>query len=239
MPASIVINQKRFGGNARSTVGTATDIYALLRLLYSRFGTPFVGYSDVFSFNNPQGMCPDCEGLGKTKTILVDRLIDKEKSLNEGAILFPTFRPGEVRWKRYVCTGLFDNDKKLKLFTEEEMDTLLYKAGFKPPNPTEGWPPTSFYEGVVPRIKRTFLHKDSSRDAERYKEVIDRIYPVDPRTAGTDGYGCDRQAAYPSDRDRARVFKPEPRIIQPVGRRTAAGQACVRTGRQRQCVRAG
>ncbi|WP_248924983.1 ATP-binding cassette domain-containing protein [Paenibacillus hamazuiensis] len=175
LPASIVINQKRFGGNARSTVGTATDIYALLRLLYSRFGTPFVGYSDVFSFNNPQGMCPDCEGLGKTKAILVDRLIDKEKSLNEGAILFPTFRPGEVRWKRYVCTGLFDNDKKLKLFTEEEMDTLLYKAGFKPPNPTEGWPPTSFYEGVVPRIKRTFLHKDSSRDAERYKEEIDRI----------------------------------------------------------------
>lgn len=174
LPAVIVMNQKRIGGNARSTVGTVTDIYALLRLLFSRIGTPFVGYSDVFSFNNPQGMCPDCEGLGKVKDINVGRLIDREKSLNEGAILFPTFMPGDVRWKRYVCTGLFDNDKKLKDYTDEEMDTLLHKSGFKPPNPTEGWPPTSLYEGVIPRIKRTYLYKDS-RDAKRYQEAIDRI----------------------------------------------------------------
>ncbi|UFJ40849.1 excinuclease ABC subunit UvrA [Brevibacillus humidisoli] len=174
LPVAIVINQKRIGGNRRSTVGTVTDIYALLRRLFSRFGTPFVGYSDVFSFNNPQGMCPECEGLGTAKTIHVDRLIDKEKSLNEGAILFPTFRPGEVRWKRYVCTGLFDNDKKLRDYTEDEWDTLLYKTGFKPPNPTKDWPPTSLYEGVVPRIKRTFLDKDS-RDSVRYKEAIDFV----------------------------------------------------------------
>ncbi|HZG82679.1 MAG TPA: excinuclease ABC subunit UvrA, partial [Brevibacillus sp.] len=69
LPAVIVMNQKRIGGNARSTVGTVTDIYALLRLLFSRFGIPFVGYSDVFSFNNPQGMCPECEGLGKSKAV--------------------------------------------------------------------------------------------------------------------------------------------------------------------------
>ncbi|MEF3305081.1 excinuclease ABC subunit UvrA [Paenibacillus sp. GYB003] len=174
LPVAIVIDQKRIGGNARSTVGTATDIYALLRLLFSRFGTPFVGYSDAFSFNNPQGMCPECEGLGKAKAVRVDRLLDKEKSLHEGAILFPTFRPGDFRWKRYVSSGLFDNDKKLKHFTEEEMDTLLYKSGFKPPHPTKDWPPTSLYEGVVPRIKRTFLDKDS-RDSARYKEAIDRV----------------------------------------------------------------
>lgn len=174
LPVSIVINQKRLGGNARSTVGTATDIYALLRLLFSRQGEPFVGYSDVFSFNNPQGMCPECEGLGKAKTILIDRLIDKEKSLNEGAILFPTFQPGDFRWKRYTATGLFDNDKKLKDYTEEEMDTLLYKTGFKPANPTKEWPPTSLYEGVVPRIKRSFLDKDG-RDNALYKDAIKRI----------------------------------------------------------------
>lgn len=174
LPAVIVMNQKRIGGNARSTVGTVTDIYALLRLLFSRFGIPFVGYSDVFSFNNPQGMCPECEGLGKSKAVNIDRLIDREKSLNEGAILFPTFRPGDFRWKRYVSTGLFDNDKKLKDYTEDEMDTLLYKTGFKPAHPTKDWPPTSLYEGIVPRIKRTFLNKDS-RDAARYKEAIDRI----------------------------------------------------------------
>ncbi|WNQ12816.1 excinuclease ABC subunit UvrA [Paenibacillus aurantius] len=174
LPAAIVMNQKKIGGSARSTVGTVTDIYALLRLLFARFGRPFVGYSDVFSFNNPQGMCTECEGLGKVSTVNVDRLIDREKSLNEGALLFPTFMPGDVRWKRYVCTGLFDNDKKLKNYTDEKMDTLLYKSGFKPPHPTKGWPPTSLYEGVVPRIKRTFLNKDS-RNAARYKEAIARI----------------------------------------------------------------
>lgn len=174
LAAAIVINQRRIGGNGRSTVGTATDIYALLRLLFSRFGRPFAGYSDIFSFNNPQGMCPECEGLGKVKTVHPERLLDKEKSLNEGAIEFPTFRPGDFRWKRYVCTGLFDNDKKIKDYTEDELDTLLYKTGFKPPNPTKEWPPTSYYEGVVPRIKRTFLNRDS-RDVARYKDAIDRV----------------------------------------------------------------
>ncbi|WP_235613204.1 excinuclease ABC subunit UvrA [Paenibacillus sp. LC231] len=174
LSVAIVVNQKRIGGNARSTVGTITDIHSLLRLLFSRIGRPFVGYSDFFSFNNPQGMCPHCEGLGKVNSFRIENLIDKEKSLNEGPIRFPTFRPGEFRWKRYVATGLFDNDKKLKDYTEEEWDTLLYKTGFKPPNPTEEWPPTSYYEGIIPRLERTFLSKDS-RDARTYREAIDQV----------------------------------------------------------------
>lgn len=174
LSVAIVISQKRIGGNARSTVGTITDIYSLLRLLFSRIGNPFVGYSDVFSFNNPMGMCPKCEGLGKVDTINVERLFDKNKSLNEGAILFPTFEPGGWRWKRYVCTGLFDNDKKLKDYSSDEWNTLLYKTGFKPPNPTNGWPTTSKYEGIVPRIERTFLNKES-REAKLYKEEIDYV----------------------------------------------------------------
>ncbi|WML32934.1 excinuclease ABC subunit UvrA [Clostridium sp. OS1-26] len=174
LSVAIVISQKRIGGNARSTVGTITDIYSLLRLLFSRIGKPFVGYSDVFSFNNPMGMCPKCEGLGKVDTINVERLFDKNKSLNEGAILFPTFEPGGWRWKRYVCTGLFDNDKKLKDYSSDEWDTLLYKTGFKPPNPTDGWPTTSKYEGIVPRIERTFLNKES-REAKLYKAEIDYV----------------------------------------------------------------
>lgn len=174
LSVAIIINQKRIGGNARSTVGTITDIYSLLRLLFARIGKPFVGYSDMFSFNNPKGMCPKCEGLGTVKIFNIDRLIDNQKSLNEGAIQFPTFRPGEFRWKRYVCTGLFNNDKKLRNYTENEWDTLLYKTGFKPPNPTEGWPTTSKYEGVIPRIERAFLSKEC-RDAALYKEDIDYV----------------------------------------------------------------
>lgn len=174
LPVAIIINQRRIGGNSRSTVGTITDIYSLLRLLFSRIGQPYVGEAEVFSFNNPQGMCPRCEGLGIAKEMDTQQLIDREKSLNEGAIRFPTFRPGDFRWKRYVCTGLFDNDKKLKDYTEDEWDTLLYKSGFKPPHPTEGWPTTSMYEGVIPRITRSFLSKDS-RDSKLYKEEIERV----------------------------------------------------------------
>lgn len=174
LPVSIVINQKKIGDNARSTVGTFTDMYSLLRLLFSRIGFPFVGYSDVFSFNNPKGMCKNCQGLGFINTFNIENLLDKNKSLNEGAILFPTFYPGGVRWKRYVDTGLFDNDKKLKFYSSEEMDTLLYKSGFKPPNPTKDFPPTSQYEGIIPRIQRTFLSR-SSRDSKKYKQDIDRI----------------------------------------------------------------
>jgi len=176
LSAAILINQKRIGGNARSTIGTATDIHALLRLLFSRIGQPFVGHSDVFSFNNPQGMCPRCEGLGKVNVIRIDRLIDQEKSLNEGAIRFPTFRPGDFRWKRYTATGLFDNDRKLKDYSPEEWDLLLYKSGFKPPNPTPEWPLTAYYEGVIPRIERSFLSKDS-RDSHLYREAINDVAP--------------------------------------------------------------
>lgn len=174
LSVSIIINQKRLGENARSTVGTVTDIYSLLRLLFSRIGEPFAGYSDVFSFNNPQGMCKTCEGLGVIRDIQINTLLDREKSLNEGAIRFPTFQPGGVRWKRYVTTGLFDNNKKLKDYTPEELDTLLYKAGFKPSNPTADWPPTSFYEGLIPRITRTFLSKNC-REVERYRADIERV----------------------------------------------------------------
>lgn len=174
LSVSIVINQKRLGDNARSTVGTVTDIYALLRLLFSRIGKPFVGYSDVFSLNNPQGMCEECQGLGIVQNFRIDKLLDMKKSLNEGAILFPTFYPEGVRWKRYIHTGLFDNDKKLKDYTSDELDTLLYKSGFKPQQPAKEWPPTSLYEGIIPRIKRTFLDRNC-RDSKLYHEDIKRI----------------------------------------------------------------
>lgn len=174
LSVSIVIDQKGIGDHARSTVGTYTDIYSLLRLLFSRAGEPFIGYSDAFSFNNSKGMCNRCQGLGFINTFQIDELLDKNKSLNEGAILFPTFYPGGVRWKRYVESGLFDNDKKICHYSEEEMDILLYKSGFKPPHPTKHFPPTSFYEGIIPRIQRTFLAK-TSRDSKKYKQELDRI----------------------------------------------------------------
>src|SRR5512145_2265846 len=121
---AIVVDQKRLGGGSHSTVGTITDIYTVLRLLFSRVGKPFVGYSNVFSFNDPQGMCPECNGLGRKMSVVADTFLDMDKSLNEGAVQVPTF----AAWERdsYKSSGFFDNDKKLRDFTEEEMDLLMY-----------------------------------------------------------------------------------------------------------------
>lgn len=169
----VIINQKRLGGNARSTVGTVTDIYTQLRLLFSRMGEPFVGYSNVFSFNNSQGMCPHCEGLGVIKTIDVDKLFDKNKSLNEGAINFHTFQPGGWRWTRYANSGYFDIDKKLKDYTAGQWEMLLYAPEHKPENPNKNWGKTVLYEGVIPRIERSFLKKQIKK-SNKIKESIAR-----------------------------------------------------------------
>ncbi|MBB6329738.1 excinuclease UvrABC ATPase subunit [Chryseobacterium sediminis] len=170
----IIINQKRLGGNARSTVGTAADVSASLRLLFSRMGVPFVGYSNVFSFNHPQGMCPECEGLGFVQTLDVNALIDHEKSLQEGAIRFPTFQPDGWRLTRYTLSGYFDNDKKLKDFTEKEWETLLHAPEHNPKHPHKEWGKTVKYEGIVPRIEKAFLKKDSKENITR-KDALKNI----------------------------------------------------------------
>lgn len=175
----IIINQKRLGGSARSTVGTATDVYASLRLLFSRMGKPFVGYSNVFSFNNPLGMCPECEGLGFVQTVSVDALIDKDKSLNEGAILFPTFQPGGWRLTRYTLYGYFNNDKKLGKYSPEELDILLNAPEHKPRKPHREWGKTVKYEGIVPRIEKAFLKKESKENITR-KEALKNIIVTKP-----------------------------------------------------------
>lgn len=170
----IIINQKRLGGNARSTVGTAADVSASLRLLFSRMGEPFVGYSNVFSFNHPQGMCLECEGLGFVQTLNVNALIDREKSLHEGAVRFPTFQPGGWRLTRYTLSGYFDNDKKLKDFTDKEWEILLYAPEHKPKHPHKEWGKTVKYEGIVPRIEKAFLKKDSKENITR-KDALKNI----------------------------------------------------------------
>jgi excinuclease UvrABC ATPase subunit len=88
---AIVVDQKHLGGGSHSTVGTITDIYSVLRVLFSRFGQPFVGYANVFSFNDPQGMCPECNGIGRKIGVDLDKFLDTSKSLNGGAILFPEY----------------------------------------------------------------------------------------------------------------------------------------------------
>ena len=174
LPVAMVINQKRLGGNSRSTVGTISDIYASVRLLWSRIGEPFVGYSSVFSFNNTSGMCPTCQGLGYVEDIDLNELLDYDKSLNEDAIKFPSFRPDSWRGKRYLYSGLFDNDKKLKDYTKEEMDTFLYTKPKKLKNPPDNWPKTAKFEGLIHRFRRSFLLNDNF-EKKRFLEDVNRV----------------------------------------------------------------
>lgn len=174
LPVSMVISQKRLGGNSRSTVGTISDIYSAVRLLWSRVGEPFVGYSNEFSFNNPAGMCETCQGLGFVEDIDVDELLDYDKSLNEHAINFPTFGPDHWRGKRYTYSGLFDNDKKLKDYTKEEMDALLYTEPKKLKNAPEKWPKTAKFEGVIHRFRRNFLLNDGF-EKNRWRDEVNRV----------------------------------------------------------------
>ncbi len=186
LSVAFIINQKRLGGNARSTVGTITDIYSLLRLLFSRIGKPFAGYSDVFSFNNPTGMCSCCQGLGKMEAVDIEQLLDKNKSLNEGAIHFPTFEPGGWRLTRYIHSGFFDNDKKIKDYSPEELELLLYADGIKVKNPSPEWHKTSLFEGLIPRIERSFLKKEDGEKVKYSKEIEHFIIKQDcPHCHGT------------------------------------------------------
>lgn len=171
MPVTIVIDQKKPANNSRSTVGTYTDIYALLRLLFSRIGEPFVGYSDTFSFNHPSGMCPRCSGLGVVTDLDIHKLVDFDKCLNdEDVIHFPTFTTGAWRWKRYAYSGLFDLNKKIRDYTPEELDLLLYSPQIRLKNPPDNWPKSAKFEGLYPRMYRSII---TTKEGKRQQKVLD------------------------------------------------------------------
>lgn len=161
MPVTIVIDQKKPASNSRSTVATYTDIYALLRLLFSRVGEPFIGYSDTFSFNHPSGSCPRCAGLGEIRELDIHKLVDFDKSLNdEDTIHYIAFGKGGWRWIRYAHSGLFDLDKKIKDYTPEELDLFLNSPQIKLKNPPSNWPKSAKYEGLIPRMYRSIINSE-------------------------------------------------------------------------------
>jgi len=156
----ILIDQKRIGANSRSTLGTITDINPLIRLLFSRIGKPYVGQSYRFSFNELSGMCPECEGLGKKLTIDLDQILDKSKSLNEGAILLSGFNVGAWPWKIFAGSGFFDNDKKINDYTKEELDKFLNGSPEKVKLDEFGTMNIT-YEGLILKFNRLYLKKDT------------------------------------------------------------------------------
>ena len=161
LPIAIVIDQKKPTQNSRSTVGTYTDIAALLRLLFSRVGQPFVGYAESFSFNHPEGSCPRCSGLGEIRELDIHKLVDFDKSLNdEDTIHYIAFGKGGWRWIRYAHSGLFDLDKKIRDYSPEELDLFLNSPQIRLKNPPSNWPKTAKYEGLIPRMYRSIINSE-------------------------------------------------------------------------------
>jgi excinuclease UvrABC ATPase subunit len=183
LSAAIVVDQERMGANSRSTVGTATDAYAMLRIVFSRLGTPHIGSSGAFSFNLPEGMCSECEGIGQVSKIDVDQLVDRELSLNEGAITVPNFTVGSWYWQVMAGSGFYSPDKKLKDFTEREWEDFLHKPATKVKAATHN----TTYEGLVVKVQRTFLSKDRDSMQAHIGAFVDRavVFADCPSCGGT------------------------------------------------------
>jgi excinuclease UvrABC ATPase subunit len=182
LSTAIIIDQQRIGGNPRSTLGTATDIYTLLRVLFSRLGKPGVPHALALSFNDPTGMCPECEGLGRVSQVDLDQLIDKSKSLAEGAITFPTFNVEGYHWLIFANSGFFDVDKPLKKYSKAEWDKLLYLDDPKIKVKALGNMKSS-YEGLIPKFKRLYLGKEAEKMTSQLRPAFERIVTRGPCTA--------------------------------------------------------
>ncbi|MDO5601903.1 MAG: excinuclease ABC subunit UvrA [Oscillospiraceae bacterium] len=165
LTASVVVDQSPLGGNARSTVGTVSGLYASLRLLFSRIGTPYAGTASYFSFNDPNGMCRACAGLGKIAKVDVEAILDLDKSWNEGCVKDSLYRPGSWYWKQYAQSGLFDLDKPVRAYSGEEYNLLLYGSRDGKSEPED--PKVS---GLYHKYTRTLLNRDISNKSKHTQQ---------------------------------------------------------------------
>ncbi len=208
LTTAIIVDQERMGANARSTVGTATDANAMLRILFSRLGQPHIGSSNAFSFNIPSvrgsgaitmergdgkterrsfsvtgGMCPRCEGWGSVTDFELSQLYDDSKSLNEGALTIPGYSMDGWYGRIFSGSGFFDMDKPIRKFTKKELHDLLHKEPTK--IKVEGINLT--YEGLIPRIQKSFLSKDVDALQPHVRAFVERAvtFTACPECGGT------------------------------------------------------
>lgn len=171
LTASVVVDQSPLGGNARSTVGTISGLYSSLRILFSRIGKPYVGTASYFSFNDPNGMCKTCSGLGKVSQIDIEAVIDSDKSWNEGCIKDSLYRRGSWYWRQYAESGLFDLDKPVKDYSSEEYNLLLYGS-----RNGKGEPENPKVTGIFHKYTKTLLNRDlSSKSKHTQKKSQDLV----------------------------------------------------------------
>lgn len=209
LTTAIIVDQERMGANPRSTVGTATDANAMLRILFSRLGDPQVGSPNAYSFNVPSvsgggsitverggktmakkasfhqlgGMCPNCEGKGKVSDFDLTALYDASKSLNEGALTIPGYSMDGWYGRIFIGSGFFDPDKPIAKFTKRELHDLLYKE----PTKIKVDNINLTYEGLIPKIQKSMLSKDREAMQPHIRAFVDRAIAFDtcPECDGT------------------------------------------------------
>ncbi|WP_431712008.1 ATP-binding cassette domain-containing protein [Glutamicibacter uratoxydans] len=171
LSAAIVVDQERMGANSRSTVGTATDAYSLLRVLYSRYSEPSAGGAGAYSFNLGEGACASCEGFGTEASIDLDELLDWDKTLNEGAIQAPNFAPGSWLWQTLTAGTEADLEVKLRDMPAPMLDRLLNaptgKVKLKDANMS--------YSGLLTRIRENYIFSGREIKQAHIREWIERI----------------------------------------------------------------
>ncbi len=208
LTTAIIVDQERMGANARSTVGTATDANAMLRILFSRLGQPHIGSPQAFSFNVASahgagavtvergsskavrqsfsitgGMCPRCEGMGTVTDFDLSQLYDDSKSLNEGALTIPGYSMDGWYGRIFSGCGFFDPDKPIRQFTKKELHDLLYKE----PTKIKVDNINLTYEGLIPKIQKSFLSKDKEALQPHIRAFVERAmtFTACPDCGGT------------------------------------------------------
>ncbi|MDL5204909.1 excinuclease ABC subunit UvrA [Streptomyces sp. ALI-76-A] len=170
---AIVVDQRQIGGHSRSTVGTMTDVYSVIRVLFSRHGTPSAGPATAYSFNDPAGMCPDCDGLGRVVRPDWDRILDPERSLADGAVRFPPFAAGTWQGQAYTNSDDLDPHKPVGAFTAAEREFLMHgRPGSKVTVNGSGGTWTTEYEGLADRFERLYLKRDLSGMSQKTRDLV-------------------------------------------------------------------
>jgi len=208
LTTAIIVDQERMGANARSTVGTATDANAMLRIVFSRLGQPHIGSPQAFAFNVPSlraagaitverrdrktvrksytvtgGMCPRCEGMGSVTDIDLTQLYDESKSLSEGAITIPGYKPGGWMVRGFSESGFLDPDKPIRDYTKKELHDFIHKE----PTKVKLNNINVTYEGLIPRVQKSFLSKDREAMQPHIRAFVDRVatFTACPDCGGT------------------------------------------------------
>jgi excinuclease UvrABC ATPase subunit len=209
LTTAIIVDQQRMGADPRSTVGTATDANAMLRILFSRLGQPHIGSPQAFSFNVASisgagavtleragrtvkerrsfsitgGMCPRCEGRGTVTDIDLDQLFDNSKSLAEGAITIPGYKAGGWNYRLYSASGFFDPDKPIRDYTKTELHDFLHRE----PTRMKIAGINMTYEGLIPRVQKSLLAKDKEAMQPHIRAFVDRAvtFTACPTCGGT------------------------------------------------------